>query len=244
MNFFRTKLHLPSKRGMIGIILISVIALVAVAIYYFFFRGSAELRAARKDFDITTQAVGKLMELPDEVPVLATVTDLEKLKGQPFFDEAQNGDKVLVFNVARKVVLYRPSTKKIVNFSNLNPSDLKLDAQPPVQAAPVTTPTPASDESSKPVTIAIYNGTAIAGLTQKVQQKIQAATVSAEVISRGNAGQTNYEKTLIIPLTPAGETQAPAIVELLGGKLSTVPEGETTVVADILIIAGADAIAR
>src|SRR5947209_3689804 len=41
------------------------------------------------------EAVGKLIVLPaDEPPTVATVTDLAKLQGQPFFANAAVGDKV------------------------------------------------------------------------------------------------------------------------------------------------------
>jgi len=230
---------------MIGIILISVIVLAAVAIYYFFFRGSSELRAARKDFDTTTKAVGKLMELPDEVPVLATVTDLEKLKGQPFFDEAQNGDKVLVFKTASKVILYRPSTKKIINFSNLNPEQLSVQAELPVQETIVNEPTPSPilQEPTGPVTVTIYNGTSITGLTQKVQQRLQSASSSATVVARGNAAVRDYDNTIVIAITPAGETRVSEIASLLSGGVSTLPTTETSPTTDILIIVGTDAAA-
>ena len=56
----------------------------------------------------------KIIKLPDEEPQLATVTDIEKVKGQTFFEDAQTGDKVLIFTDAKKAILYRPSEKMII----------------------------------------------------------------------------------------------------------------------------------
>lgn len=41
-----------------------------------------------------TDEVKKLMELPDENPTVATITDIEKLKEQAFFQKGKNGDIV------------------------------------------------------------------------------------------------------------------------------------------------------
>ena len=67
-----------------------------------------------------TAEVGKIMLLPDETPILATVTDLEKVKEQDFFSKAQLGDKVLVYMEAKKAILYRPSAKLIVEVGRVN----------------------------------------------------------------------------------------------------------------------------
>jgi hypothetical protein len=55
------------------------------------------------------------MVLPDEQPTLASVTDKSKLSDQPFFQKAENGDKILIFVQSRKAILYRPSIKKIID---------------------------------------------------------------------------------------------------------------------------------
>ncbi len=67
--------------------------------------------------------LNKFMELPsDEKPTLATVSDVESLRTQTFFKNAQNGDKVLLYATAGKAILYRPSTQKVIEVSALNTS--------------------------------------------------------------------------------------------------------------------------
>lgn len=76
---------------------------------------------AQDDQKALVTAVGKLMELPvDEVPTVAQVSDAEKLKDQPFFASAQNGDRVLIYTKARKAILYRPSLNKIIDVAPVN----------------------------------------------------------------------------------------------------------------------------
>lgn len=61
------------------------------------------------------EKVGKLAYLPqDEIPVIAIVSDLSKLKDQSFFSNAKAGDIVLFYNNAKKAILYDPNGNKIV----------------------------------------------------------------------------------------------------------------------------------
>lgn len=73
--------------------------------------------------------VGALMVLPTgEEPVVATVTDPEKLKQQVFFTQAKKGDKVLIYSKAQKAILYDPVANKIIEVAPLsfgNPAVVK-----------------------------------------------------------------------------------------------------------------------
>jgi hypothetical protein len=75
----------------------------------------------KEENDQIVAAVGKLINLPtDEQPTIATVTDLSKLQNQPFFQSAQLGDKVLIYQNAKKAILYRPSENKIIEVAPLD----------------------------------------------------------------------------------------------------------------------------
>lgn len=77
--------------------------------------------AAKEETERLKQDVGALIELPaNESPTVATVVDASKLKEQAFFANAQNGDRVLMFPQAKKAILYRPSTKKIIEVAPIN----------------------------------------------------------------------------------------------------------------------------
>lgn len=70
---------------------------------------------AEKDKNALIEKLSKHIELPDEEVVVATVTDKEKLADQPFFEKAEDGDKVLIFSESSMAVIYRESTDKIIN---------------------------------------------------------------------------------------------------------------------------------
>ncbi|MES2971775.1 MAG: hypothetical protein V4702_05635 [Patescibacteria group bacterium] len=99
-----------------------------------------ELEAYKKDPSQASKAevarivgeVGKLYDLPkEEEPSVATVNDKEKLKDQPFFVKAENGDITLIYSKAKLALLYRPGSKQIINVSSVTIQD-----QP--QPAPTT----------------------------------------------------------------------------------------------------------
>lgn len=77
--------------------------------------------AAQAETSSLVADVGKLIVLPQgEAPTIATVVEASKLKSQAFFGNAQNGDKVLLYAQAKKAILYRPSTNKIIEVAPIN----------------------------------------------------------------------------------------------------------------------------
>lgn len=142
------------KKILIAINVLLIIGLAGVAGYYF--KEHRDLKASYNDVQgkyteltsdpQTVQAaevrkyieeVGKVYDLPkDEEPSVATVKDKDQLKDQPFFAKAENGDITLIYNNAKLALLYRPSSKQLVNVSNVT---IQQDA-PPATEVPVETP--------------------------------------------------------------------------------------------------------
>jgi hypothetical protein len=82
---------------------------------------------SEKEFESILETVGKHIVLPEgESPTIATVSDVEILKeSQPFFKNAKNGDRVLVYQEAKKAYLYDPKADKIVDVGTVNLEDKK-----------------------------------------------------------------------------------------------------------------------
>ncbi|MDB5194288.1 MAG: hypothetical protein JWN50_302 [Parcubacteria group bacterium] len=77
--------------------------------------------AAQNQVEQTVKDVGAVLVLPkNETPTLATVADPSKLSNQPFFQFAEAGDIVLIYSTSKKAILWRPSTKQVVEVSALN----------------------------------------------------------------------------------------------------------------------------
>lgn len=77
--------------------------------------------AARSETERIKGEIAALIEVPsDEEPTIATVVDPDKLGDQAFFANAQKDDRVVIYGQAKKAILYRPSTKKIIEVAPLN----------------------------------------------------------------------------------------------------------------------------
>jgi hypothetical protein len=88
--------------------------------------------------------VSKIMLLPSETPIVATVDDVSKVNNQKFFANAQVGDKVLVFQSDKKAVLYRPSEKRVIEVGFVRDNTDQADT---ASGSPSPSPTPRYDFS-------------------------------------------------------------------------------------------------
>jgi hypothetical protein len=112
-------------------------------------RQNPNLEESKKASDLIG-AIGRLIELPQgETPTIATILDKDKLKGQPFFQMSENGDKLLAYNTAMIAILYRPSINKIINVAPISlsqPQDTTI--QEPNKS--ISSATDAKDAKSAP----------------------------------------------------------------------------------------------
>ncbi len=129
------KLHINKKAIKL---LLTVVVLAAVGFFaYQYIHTRNELnkaknpeQAAKQETQDILDEISQYLELPsDEQPTTATVSNKEKLQSQPFFENAENGDKVIVYAKAQQAILYRPSTKKIIEFAPVN-SGSSQEAKP------------------------------------------------------------------------------------------------------------------
>jgi len=114
-----TKVSKVLGRPKVRLILIIIIVLFGV----FFVRNYLHTRDELTQNDPVKLAaqISKFLELPtDETPTLATVKEANKLRSQAFFSHAQDGDKVLIYAKSGRAVLYRPGTKKIIEYMPIN----------------------------------------------------------------------------------------------------------------------------
>ncbi|MCJ7826436.1 LytR C-terminal domain-containing protein, partial [Patescibacteria group bacterium] len=224
-------MKMPSKKVLVisGVIAL-VVCTSSLAIYFYLHARELEKRpAADKQNELiqqTISAVSKLIALPaGEQPTVATISDPEKLKGQPFFASSVIGDKVLVYQGAKKAILYRPSENKIIEVSSITISDISTQ----------------SATQKQEIRVVLYNGTTVTGLTKKYETTLKNSIPTAVVVDRDNAKSSTYETSLFIDLTGTKEAEAKELASKLGISYGVFPDGEVKPTgADFLIIVGAD----
>lgn len=228
----------PSKRNiLIAILVLGIIAISAVAIYFFFqYQNSQRLlknptQASKQQSQTLLQQIEKHLELPqDEEPTIATVNDTEKLKNQEFFKKAKNGDKVVIYAKAKKAILYDPINDRIRDVAPIN----------------LNTTTPQVSPTEESIEIGILNGTETTGLTKNAQDTIEKSLQNTKVILRENATKRDYEETIIIDINGSNDKLIEQLSTLLNAKSSTLPAEESVPSDDngnkptVLIILGQD----
>jgi len=182
--------------------------------------------AAKEEAKRLAETVSRLVVLPSgEEPVVATVTDKEKLKDQVVFEKAENGDKILIFAQAKKAYIYRPAGNLIIDIIPVNIGDQPVSI-------------PGVDEKN-PLRLALLNGTKTPGLTSEAEKRLNEKKVlGLSVTAKANAASA-YQKTQVVDLTGKKADQAAALAKLLEGEVATT-SSEFRPNADILVIIGAD----
>lgn len=177
---------------------------------------------------------------PSQVQV-AAVQDAEALKkASVFFQDAQNGDQLLMF--PNRLILFRPSERKVVNISAS--AGIQTSTTTAASAVATNTSTPSSEvintPITEPITVEIRNGSGITGLASRYRTSITESLKRVTVTRTGNAANENYTTTIIVNLKNKNIAD---IENRFSDKntVSVLPEGEASSAVDVVIILGKSA---
>lgn len=222
---------MPKQTIFTGFAIVYMAASTFAAVRFYDLYRFYEAKVPKSDKEVekeTTEIVAqlsKIMQVPSEKPVIATVKDKDALKAQQtFFAQAENGDKLVVFQTARKAILYRPSSGKIIESG-------------PLLVSPENQGT--GQQQVQSVKVVLYNGTKQAGLAKTVEENLKKAAGPLVQTSVDTAKSTNYTETLVVDLTGKNTQSVDEVAKFLNGKVGTLPQGEVKPDADILVIVGA-----
>lgn len=190
---------------MIGL---GIVILILGIVAFYFYNQYQNIKknpnqVAKAETEALVAEVSKLIDLPkDETPTVATVLDKDKLKDQPFFANAQNGDKILIYTKAKKAIIYRPKENKLINVG-----PIAIDQKAQVQ-------------------VAIVNAGGDSGETEKKLNDKFSGTVT--ILSKTDAKNKNSVKKLtVVDATGQNAEAAKQIASELGGEVGSLPAGET-----------------
>ena len=191
-----------------------VLALAIVAFYFYSQYQSIKKnpnQAAQAETEQLVAKVGKLIELPkNEEATVVTLVDKEKLKGQAFFSNAENGDKFLIYTKSNIIIVYRPSQNKLINVG------------------------PFAVQKSQ-IQLAIVNaGGDTASVTKKLEDKF-AGTVAVSGVT--DAKNKNSVKQLtVVDVSGQNAESAKQIAQELGGTVGSLPAGETAPAGSTIVV--------
>lgn len=118
---------MEKKSVIISFVILTLLALggSGAGIYYYNQYTHAVKRASDPKIEVKEllAKLGKLIDLPAEEPTVATVTNADQIKTQPFFTKAKNGYRVVLYTNGRLAILYDDKANKIINVGTINVSD-------------------------------------------------------------------------------------------------------------------------
>ncbi len=225
--------RLLSKQTLIVSVVIIAVLVGSMFYFHWFGIGLSAQQRAQIELKTAVTAVGKLILLPkDETPVLAKITNAKKLATQqPFFTNAKDGDELLIFQKSARAIIYSPSRNIIVNVGPI---------QRPNKSSSITT----SQTSPIPhtVSVEVLNGSSKNGIAASTAKII--SSLGDKVVGVTDARKTDYKKTIVIDNVHTNVSNAAAntIAKKLGTTVTqSLPNGETSSGADVVVILGADA---
>ena len=115
------KRSLISSKSLLRLVNVLVILALAGTTGYFYkkydnLKNSNPETIQKEQNQQIVDEVGKLYSLPkNETPTIGKVSDKAAIKKDyPILDDVENGDYLLIYQNAKKAILYRPSTKKVI----------------------------------------------------------------------------------------------------------------------------------
>jgi hypothetical protein len=118
------------------------VVVIAGNVYFYLLYKNARDSDPNVQTEQIVSSLKRTVDVPNETPSVLTVVDKSKLKDSQIAQKSENGDKILLFQKAGQVYIYRPSTDKLINILSIAPSN-----QAATQATPTENQTQTQPES-------------------------------------------------------------------------------------------------
>ncbi len=105
-----------SKKTMIKIVSACIIIALLVVMAISYQKNNTPEKKELAQTNMLLKNIGKHHLVPNEQPIIATINEADMLiKEQPFYANVQNGDKLVIFPIAQKAIIYSPKLDVIIN---------------------------------------------------------------------------------------------------------------------------------
>ncbi len=166
--------------------------------------------------------ISKSLTLPkDEEPTIATVTDPEKLSEQFFFKNVQKGDKLLIYQNSKKVILYRPSENRVIEVGVVN---IKQDD---------------TTKAAQTFKMAILNSTKDTAVVSAMQENVQKIDSTISVTDKVTS-VLSYNESFLVDVKGDKKDLAQKLAQGLDVKVGSLSEVEKKPDVDFVLVIGAD----
>ena len=103
------------RKIVIVVLLVLLIAAIGFAVMFFIKYRQIVGNVPSSERQKIISKIEPVIALPDEQPELSTILDTAKLTNQTLRERANNGDNLFIYSKAKRLVIYRPSTGKVVD---------------------------------------------------------------------------------------------------------------------------------
>ncbi len=141
------------KKKILSLIIIVIIALLGYATYKKFYTPHVQGQMSETEIQNLVKKVSKLIIVPEEAPVIATITKADQLIAeQKFYAGSKDGDYLLIFPTAQKAIIFRESENKLINVGPIivdQPATTTKSVSTEVKATTSTTEATSTDEEDE-----------------------------------------------------------------------------------------------
>ncbi len=124
----------PSQKKRAGLVIVGA-AVIIMGVLLLFLLPSGDIakdgKITEREAQKVKEQISKLINTPQEEPVMALVTNADQLiTEQPFYQGVTNGDVLVIYPQARKAILFNPRTGKLVNVGPVNVGEASTSGRP------------------------------------------------------------------------------------------------------------------
>ena len=109
------------------LIALAAISLAGLGGSAYFYKLYADSTAKANEQADIIKKVTKTVEVPNETPTVVTISNKKQLSNQQLAAKVNDGDVLLIFAQAKRLVVYRPSSQKVADILSF---DQKADLAP------------------------------------------------------------------------------------------------------------------